>query len=259
MVFQGKKNVFERLKKVKPVARPNLAKAFQAAGDTAVQLVFLPGTDHRRILTEMLPEIPKIAGGGSGRDLVDELQWASLGLNLPPKASAQLTIQSRNPVAARSLKKRVEIGLNLLANHPEFRKLINPIEPLRKLLTPQVVGSQLSLTVKAEGAALRMIAAMFTGPIIAARNAAQRSPSMNTVTQLGLAMHNFHDANKSFPPNARYTKKGKKLLSWRVYLLPFLGNLPLFQEFHLDEAWDSPHNKKLIAQMPAVFACPEGN
>jgi len=42
-------------------------------------------------------------------------------------------------------------------------------------------------------------------------------------------------------------------LSWRVYLLPFLGEQTLYQQFHLDERWDSPHNKALINQMPAVF------
>jgi hypothetical protein len=42
-------------------------------------------------------------------------------------------------------------------------------------------------------------------------------------------------------------------LSWRVYLLPYLGQEKLYKEFHLDEPWDSEHNKKLIVRMPAVF------
>jgi prepilin-type processing-associated H-X9-DG protein len=42
-------------------------------------------------------------------------------------------------------------------------------------------------------------------------------------------------------------------LSWRVYLLPFLEQKPLFDQFHLNEPWDSPHNRTLIPQMPAVF------
>ena len=43
--------------------------------------------------------------------------------------------------------------------------------------------------------------------------------------------------------------------SWRVALLPHLGEQELYKEFHLDEPWDGPHNKKLIERMPAIFAC----
>ena len=45
-------------------------------------------------------------------------------------------------------------------------------------------------------------------------------------------------------------------MSWRVHILPYLEAQPLYEEFHLDEPWDSPHNKKLIAEMPDVFANP---
>jgi hypothetical protein len=50
--------------------------------------------------------------------------------------------------------------------------------------------------------------------------------------------------------------KGKALLSWRVDLLPFLGEQQLYQQFHFNESWDSPHNKKLLAKMPKVYAPP---
>ena len=42
-------------------------------------------------------------------------------------------------------------------------------------------------------------------------------------------------------------------------LLPYLGDdnyKTLYDKFHLNEPWDSPHNKPLIAQMPAVYRCP---
>ena len=51
-------------------------------------------------------------------------------------------------------------------------------------------------------------------------------------------------------------KDGKALLSWRVALLPYLEQDALYREFHLDEPWDSPHNKKLLAQVPKVYAPP---
>ena len=45
-------------------------------------------------------------------------------------------------------------------------------------------------------------------------------------------------------------------LGWRVHVLPFLGETELHKQFRLDEAWDSPHNKKLIERMPEIFRCP---
>jgi hypothetical protein len=71
-------------------------------------------------------------------------------------------------------------------------------------------------------------------------------------------MHNYHDAKGSFPAYASFDKEGKPLLSWRVHLLPYLVDDQLYKEFHLDEPWDSEHNKKLISRMPKVFA-PLGN
>jgi hypothetical protein len=46
------------------------------------------------------------------------------------------------------------------------------------------------------------------------------------------------------------------LLSWRVLNLPYMDQDGLFQRFHLDEAWDSPHNMPLSAQVSTVFRCP---
>jgi prepilin-type processing-associated H-X9-DG protein len=46
------------------------------------------------------------------------------------------------------------------------------------------------------------------------------------------------------------------LLSWRVHVLPFLEQEALYQQFHLDEPWDSPHNRKFISQMPDVYRNP---
>jgi hypothetical protein len=78
----------------------------------------------------------------------------------------------------------------------------------------------------------------------------------NNLKMIGLALHNYHDAWNTFPAAAIFDKQDKPLLSWRVHLLPFLEQDRLYTEFHLDEPWDSEHNKKLIARMPAVYRCP---
>jgi prepilin-type processing-associated H-X9-DG protein len=57
---------------------------------------------------------------------------------------------------------------------------------------------------------------------------------------------------------------GRPLLSWRVALLPLLGQEELFRQFRLSEPWDGPNNKKLLARMPDVYRpvkgqAPEGH
>jgi hypothetical protein len=88
------------------------------------------------------------------------------------------------------------------------------------------------------------------------RTAAQRRRSADNLRQFALAMHNFANQHGAFPAAAIYDRKGKALLSWRVALLPYLGEGALFKQFRLDEPWDSPHNKKLLAKMPRVYAPP---
>jgi hypothetical protein len=58
------------------------------------------------------------------------------------------------------------------------------------------------------------------------------------------------------PPRAIFDDEGKPLLSWRVLILPYIDQKDLYQQFHLDEPWDSPHNKPLIAKMPSIFQDP---
>jgi hypothetical protein len=91
---------------------------------------------------------------------------------------------------------------------------------------------------------------------VSAVRAAARSRSTRNLKLIGLAIHNFEVANGRFPADIR-DEDGTPLLSWRVRLLPFLEEVALFNEFHLDEPWDSPHNRPLLERMPAAFRDPD--
>jgi hypothetical protein len=80
--------------------------------------------------------------------------------------------------------------------------------------------------------------------------------SENNLKQIGLASLNYESTYGKMPPAAVCDKTGKPLLSWRVLVLPYLEENELFKEFKLDEAWDSDHNKKLLARMPKVYSIP---
>ena len=83
------------------------------------------------------------------------------------------------------------------------------------------------------------------------------SSSRNFV-QMGLALLNYESRYRRFPGDI-LSDDGKPLLSWRVAVLPYLENHELYNSFHLDEPWDSEHNKTLIAKMPDVFLTRESD
>jgi hypothetical protein len=72
----------------------------------------------------------------------------------------------------------------------------------------------------------------------------------------GLALHNYHDANKHFPPVFVRDKDGKPLYSWMVEVLPMLEYGSLYNQLNKDEPWNSPHNSKVLPQILEEAICP---
>lgn len=100
-----------------------------------------------------------------------------------------------------------------------------------------------------------MLVGMLVPAVQSARFAARSTAANNNMIQIGLAMHNYHDTYNKFP-GPIVDDNGDPLLSWRVAILPFIDQQALYQQFHLDEPWDSDHNKTLLAKMPSVYADP---
>lgn len=87
------------------------------------------------------------------------------------------------------------------------------------------------------------------------RPAAERMRSSNNLKQIVLAIHNYHDTEHKLPFTI-CDRNGKPLLSIRVLLLPYVEEDELYRAFHLDEAWDSPHNLALLDRMPNIYRSP---
>jgi hypothetical protein len=91
------------------------------------------------------------------------------------------------------------------------------------------------------------------GTIVIDQNGAQ---DVNNLEQIGLALINYNDVFIHFPAEYISDASGTPLLSWRVAILPFLGFDALFNQFHLNEAWNSPNNLPLLQQMPDIYRSP---
>jgi len=73
---------------------------------------------------------------------------------------------------------------------------------------------------------------------------------------IGLALESYRNVYGSYPPAYVCDKNGQPMYSWRVLLLPFIGEKDLYKRFRLDEAWNGPHNRLLVTQEPTCYKCP---
>ncbi|MES2789346.1 MAG: tetratricopeptide repeat protein [Planctomycetota bacterium] len=74
--------------------------------------------------------------------------------------------------------------------------------------------------------------------------------ALNKLSGMDGCFQRLRDQTGSYMPIAA---NGDRNLSWRVHLLPVLGQQRLYEEFHLSEPWNSPHNSALIPKMPEEF------
>lgn len=73
----------------------------------------------------------------------------------------------------------------------------------------------------------------------------------NNLKQVVLAMHNYEASYRRLPQSVVGTDGNR--LSWRVLILPFLEEAPLFNQCQPDQPPDAPANRVLAGAMPALF------
>lgn len=81
--------------------------------------------------------------------------------------------------------------------------------------------------------------------------------SATNLNRIGKAITAYLEANNNnFPAAAISDSDGTPLLSWRVAILPYLGEseMALYKQFNLSEPWDNTNNKALLAKIPKVYA-----
>ncbi len=94
------------------------------------------------------------------------------------------------------------------------------------------------------------------------REAANRLSCANNLKQLGLALHNFHDAHDEFPPGRVQGPYPAAWVYWRanhgwaVFILPDLEQEPLYGLYHWDQDLSAPANQGVVAHPLKNFWCP---
>ncbi|MEC9094893.1 MAG: DUF1559 domain-containing protein [Planctomycetota bacterium] len=149
-----------------------------------------------------------------------------------------------------------ELNPDNLVEKAQFDYMTRVINQIEKNLAPVRNGDTLTIQFDNDIALVGTLTALLLPAVQSARNAARRMQTANNLKQILLAFHHHHDIHKRFPAQAITDKEGKRLLSWRVQILPLLDQQALYDSFKLDEPWDSEHNLKLLKQIPSVYVNP---
>jgi len=237
-------STLEALRKLQPHARPNLVKAFAAAGDTAVQALLLPTDDTRRVIEETLPQLPKELGGGPSTAITRGLLWAAGGVNAPPKLSLTATIQSKDAESAKALLGVIQNAVKSLEKLPHARMLV--LGELATALTPKVDGDRLLLTLSGKQVDT-LVAKRFGPSFIRARRQARRAISAANIHAIVRAAVMYAADNKDqWPPDLAALKKSYLGPKWKKMLTN-----PLRPELEVGYVYVRPAAKTSDVKDPA--------
>ena len=133
--------------------------------------------------------------------------------------------------------------------------------PMGILVCMVVFACALALAYRGTGCAIVVLFVLMSIVLLMpefphAGEAARRAQCANQLKQIGLALHNYHYTHKQFPPAYVADKDGKPMHSWRVLILPYVEQKALYDQYDLNEPWDGPNNKTLLAARPTIYVCP---
>ena len=217
-------------------------------------------------------------------EIPELVSWIEVSLNLKDGFDFEVTLGGNDAAAAERLKELGERAKKLGRQYIETQ--IAEALPQSQSETDKALAKYIqrilgrlfdAIQIKVENervnvrlvglnsnfATMGILVALTLPAVQAAREAARRAAATNELREIGLGMHSYANVKREFPARAILDAEGKPLLSWRVAILPYIGEEALYKQFHLDEPWDSPHNRKLVKIMPAAYRNPslegEGN
>lgn len=234
-------------------ARPALQEALATVNGMPMQILVLPPDYLWATYRDLMPRLPDQLGGTTTATITEGMKWATIGID-PAKLKTKVTIQSNSKAAAEALATELPKLVQVASSQIPEGVAKTTVQAILKLGKPAVNNDRIEIdfsNVSELNLASTAVAKMLSA-IIDPLNTREK---MNRFKQLALAVHNYESAFKALPPNKEARKAdGTSNLSWRVHILPFIGEEKLYSEFKLDQPWDSEHNIALLAKMPDVFS-----
>jgi hypothetical protein len=260
-----------------------LAAAFAAADQGDDLLAMVDVAALRGLIAMGLAQAPLPPELNPLRELPNLIKTAELRVNFSRSAPSDLLLTANNEADARKIitvfdSVKQQMAANMVRKAQQALTSEDPVEQAGgrySMRMARLMDERVQLQREADQvilfrgdiasggayplastATIGVLVALLLPAVQAARQAAQRSQSMNNLKQISLGLLNYDSANGALPAQAKLDKENKPLLSWRVLILPFIEQQALYNRFHLDEPWDSEHNKALIPLMPQLYIHP---
>jgi hypothetical protein len=101
-----------------------------------------------------------------------------------------------------------------------------------------------------------IMVALLLPAVQAAREAARRVESKNHLKVIGLALHNYHDANFVFPPGGIVDQNGQEFHGWQTMLLPYIERVDVYNKVNFNVPWTDPTNLTPLQTEIQVYQAP---
>ena len=105
-------------------------------------------------------------------------------------------------------------------------------------------------------AIIAILIALLLPAVQAAREAARRMQCGNNLKQIGVAMHNYHDAHGALPYGASEIQNNKPGGSWGAFILPYLEQQPAYEQFDFTIPMLHANNAEAVKTVVPVYLCP---
>lgn len=267
VVLLGPKAELDRLASAKGAPRPDLAGVFEAAGDSAAQVLFVPSADARKVLAEMLPNPTQGPLAGAKAPIASQIVSIALGAQLSPDLTFTVVVRSPDAASATSLAdtlgKLVATGKAMLAvelqRKPDFAPFVGDLDALARAFTPAVAGDTLTFRLDADQSL--KLTAIILPAMAKSREQARQMRSLSNLRQIALASVLYaNDHKNEFPPDLESLRTASDLTPelfrnprlpqkevGYVYVRPTHASASTSEQVVAYEAWDQPPARIAVA------------
>ncbi len=234
-IIVATESAWQRIFTSPKVKRDELSRALDQVGSSSLGVSINVREELRSEIIDVFPE--RVPTGWpiafSPKAMMENILSLQFAIKTPPDIQAILFANCRDPKGASQV--------SAFAN-----------EAIRKLGLPNLkCETRDSLArIASNGDTL---AAMIKSVTNSGQTSVAEMQQSNNLKQAVLGLLNFESVYGGLPPRMTVSEIKKPLLSWRVFLLPFIEQQALYSRFHLDEPWDSPHNLPLSELIPPCY------
>jgi prepilin-type processing-associated H-X9-DG protein len=289
-----KDNFAVNIGKIQPAERPDITAAFNAVKNEPVKIIFAIPEYTKKILAELQPQPIRLPFPSPENidpaKFLNGIKFMVIGLN-PEQGKMLTVVKTESENDAKYIAKQTDAllttmldgflsdlefmaeknksGNGFLYDHEIILLKLYPevlnkksIASLKLQLVPKPDGDTFTITLDAAKTGTLLIGSeimltkLVNANLVMDSVIQSRKQCANKMRQMVITILNYLDVYEKFPPAFSVDDNGKPLHSWRVMLLPFLGEVKLYESIRLNEPWDSEHNKQFHNKMPNAFKCP---